>query len=224
MPESTPRVIDAIRRLHADAGLSWPAVASGPPRPVPLDRLITACRLVHEEVSELSRATAGACLARRGVRRQELLDDPTPLAGLVFADGRGGCILVRAEDSLPRRRFTAAHELGHYLLHFLPELSQTGVRNRELLQIDQPDSVREEERVSGDEPALPERERQANRFAVELLLPEAVCRAVCEQYTGQLHPSTRFLEHQLASGLLVSRETARWRLRELGLTGGGQRS
>jgi Zn-dependent peptidase ImmA (M78 family) len=54
-------------------------------------------------------------------------------------------------------------------------------------------------------------ERQANRFAAELLMPEAVCRAM-RAYTV----SSRFLEHQLARDLLVSREAMRWRLRELG--------
>ncbi|HEY7424704.1 MAG TPA: hypothetical protein VH682_10790, partial [Gemmataceae bacterium] len=111
-------VADAIARLHAAAGLLWPpAAANRAVVPVPLDRLIATYNLVHEEVSGLTRAAAGAFLARWGVHRPELLEDTAPLAGFLFANARGGYILARADDPLPRRRFTAAHELGPYLLH-----------------------------------------------------------------------------------------------------------
>ena len=41
-------VADAIRQLHAAAGLPWPPLANGVIRPVPLDRLIATYNLVHE--------------------------------------------------------------------------------------------------------------------------------------------------------------------------------
>jgi Zn-dependent peptidase ImmA (M78 family) len=66
--------------------------------------------------------------------------------------------------------------------------------------------------------SLPEMERQANRFAAELLMPEAVCRTASAQYAAGFTTTPRFLEHHLAGDLLVSREAVRLRLRSLSLT------
>jgi hypothetical protein len=211
--EDDIRIADTIRRLHAKAGLPWPQSFSRPVVPVPLDRLIASFNLVHEEVPGLSRAAAGAYLTRWGLERPELLTDGEPLAGFLFANASGGYILVNAEDNLPRRRFTAAHELGHYLLHFLPRLQAARDTETYLVQSDAIDMVREDEKAIDDKTlSLPEMERQANRFAAELLMPEAVCREGWEFTVPK-----RFLEHQLARDLLVSREAMRWRLRDLAL-------
>jgi Zn-dependent peptidase ImmA (M78 family) len=211
-------VADAIQRLFAAAGLPWPPPARRTVTPVPLDTLIRAYNLAHEEVPSLTRTAAGAYLSRWGVHRQELLEDPAPLAGFLFANARGGYILVNADDPLPRRRFTAAHELGHYLLHFLPRLQAARDVETYLVQDDSNDSVREEDKPDADkELSLPEMERQANQFAAELLMPEAVCRTSCELFAARFGTTPRFLEHQLASDLLVSREAVRWRLRSLSL-------
>jgi Zn-dependent peptidase ImmA (M78 family) len=217
-------VADAIRRLHTAAGLPWPPPSNGVILPVPLDRLIASYNLVHEEVPGLSRA-AGAFLARWGVPRPELLEDASPLAGFLFANARGEYILVRADDSLPRRRFTAAHELGHYLLHFLPHLRTARDPEAHLIQVDGDEMVREEEKETEENAlSLPEMERQANCFAAELLMPETVCRDARESYAVRFGTTARFLEHHLASDLLVSREAVRWRLRSLQLTNGPARS
>jgi Zn-dependent peptidase ImmA (M78 family) len=212
-------VADAIRQVHAAAGLPWPSPTNGVIRPVPLDRLIATYNLVHEEVSGLSRASAGAFLARWGVQSPELLEDATPLTGFLFANARGGYILVRADDSLPRRRFTAAHELGHYLLHFLPSLKANRDPETHVMQVDGDETVREEEKETEENVlSLPEMERQANRFAAELLMPEAVCREARKKYATRFGTTSRFLEHHLASDLLVSRDAVRWRLRNLNWT------
>jgi len=212
-------VAGAIGRLFAAAGLPWPPPARRAVVPVPLDRLIATYNLVHEEVPSLTRAAAGAFLARWGVQRPELLEDASPLAGFLFANASGGYILVRADDPLPRRRFTAAHELGHYLLHFLPRLQAAQDRETYLVQDDSGETVREEDKPSGDNAlSLPEMERQANRFAAELLMPETVCRTVSALYAARFRTPSRFLEHHLARDLLVSREAMRWRLRLLSLT------
>ena len=207
------RVAEAIERLHDAAGLPWPPPVGPAVIPVGLDRLVATHNLVHEEVPALSRAAAGAFLARWGIHRPELLDDASPLAGFLFANAGGGYILVRADDPLPRRRFTAAHELGHYLLHFLPRLDAERDRVMQIVQDDGADTVREDEELS-----LPEMERQANQFAAELLMPEAVCRTVTELYAARFRTPPRFLEHHLARDLLVSRDAMRWRLRNLDLT------
>ena len=212
-------VADAIGRLFAAAGLPWPPPARRTVVPVPLDVLIRTYNLAHDEVPGLSRAAAGAYLARWGVQRPELLEDASPLAGFLFANAHGGYILVNADDALPRRRFTAAHELGHYLLHFLPRLQAARDVETCLVQDDSGEMVREEDKLDADNKlSLPEMERQANRFAAELLMPEAVCRTATDLYAARFRTPLRFREHHLASELLVSREAVRWRLRELNLT------
>lgn len=211
-------ISEAIRQLFAKADLPWPPPARLTVVPVPLDMLIRAYNLAHEEVAGLSRAMAGRSLARWHVQRPELIDDSSPLAGFIFANARGGYILVNADDPLPRRRFTAAHELGHYLLHFLPRLPTA--RNDEtcLIQDDSAETVYEEEKPDGDKAlSLPERERQANRFAAELLMPETACRTAMDLYAARFRTPARFLEHHLARDMLVSREAMRWRLRSLSL-------
>ena len=209
----------AIRQLFAKADLPWPPPARRTVVPVPLDMLIGAYNLAHDEVAGLTRAAAGAYLARWGIQRPELLEDASPLAGFLFANARGGYILVNADDPLPRRRFTAAHELGHYLLHFLPRLQAARDGETYLVQDDSDETVREEDKPETDEAlSLSEMERQANRFAAELLIPETVCRTATDMYTARFRTTPRFLEHHLARDMVVSREAMHWRLRSLGLT------
>jgi hypothetical protein len=212
-------VADAIRRLFAAADLPWPPPAQAV-APVPLDRLIrTMKNLEHIELSELTPAIASDFLSSAGARWPELRKDDTVLDGLLIAKASGGYVFVRADanNPLPRRRFTAAHELGHYLLHFLPSLESRPDPDAPFVRVDSVETVQEcdEEKTADDKAlSLPEMERQANRFAAELLMPEAVCRLASEQYK---RASTRFLEHHLASNLLVSDTAIRWRLRNLGL-------
>jgi Zn-dependent peptidase ImmA (M78 family) len=212
-------IAEAIRQLFAAAYLPWPPPARRSVLPVPLDSLIRTHNLAHDEVAGLTRAAAGAYLARWEIQRPELLEDASPLAGFLFANARGGYILVNADDPLPRRRFTAAHELGHYLLHFLPRLQAARDVGTYLVQDDNGETVREGEKPDRDkELSLPEMERQANRFAAEVLMPEPICRMATDLYAARFRTPPRFLEHHLASDLLVSREAARWRLRSLSVT------
>jgi hypothetical protein len=202
-----------VEQLYAAAGLPWPPSIDRVLAPVPLGRLLAAHSLTCEEVPGLTRAAAAEFLDRRGVPRPDMVQDATPLAGLLLAGAGGGCILVRREDSLARRRFTAAHALGHYLLHLRPQLPEGPAAC--LVQEDTDETVREGE----EKTPLAPRDRQANAFALELLVPEVVVRGLHAHYRERFVPTARFLEHQLESGLLVSREAARWRLRELGLKG-----
>lgn len=86
-------------------------------------------------------------------------DDPL-LDGLLLFDGDERAIVVNTRiDSPGRHNFTFAHELGHYFLKHPPtffENGQSGIR------CSMADIEREQK----------PREEQANRFAVELLMPE----------------------------------------------------
>ena len=72
-------------------------------------------------------------------------------------------IFLNACDTPQRRRFTLAHELGHWICQHLE-----GTR--------QPVYCRHED-VTAAEPPDRAREREANVFAAELLMPEPVVRA-----------------------------------------------
>jgi Zn-dependent peptidase ImmA (M78 family) len=130
----------------------------------------------------------------------------------LYANASCGHIFVRRGDILTRRRFTAAHELGHYRLHLAPKLARRDRVDAELVEVDDDDKVSE----SGAE-ALATMEREANRFAAELLMPELVCRELFDRYAGKYGPVPRFLVQHIAGDLLVSREAIKWRLRSLGL-------
>jgi Zn-dependent peptidase ImmA (M78 family) len=63
-----------------------------------------------------------------------------------------------------------------------------------------------------------EMEREANRFAAELLMPTAVCAARADEFRKVygMCPLQPFA-YRLAAELLVSSEAMRYRLRELGV-------
>jgi len=72
-------------------------------------------------------------------------------------------IWVRRDESETRRRFTIAHEIGHHLLH-----SDGATVLCRPVDVDQADE------------AARAKERQANRFAAELLMPEPLVRERAE--------------------------------------------
>ena len=200
-------ITEAIRQTYLQAELPWPPVSPGP---VPLDRLIGAYPLVHEEVPGLNHAAASALLSRWGVRWANIPQPDPTLAGFLYANARSGYIFVRRGDGLPRRRFTAAHELGHYRLHLAPALARSETAGVEMIQSDV-------EIAQSGEADLAAMERQANRFAAELIMPEALCHALFDRYASRYGKTGRFLVHHLAGELLVSREAIAWRLYRLGL-------
>jgi uncharacterized protein DUF955 len=154
------------------------------------------------------------------------------LSGFLFACENAGVyhgyIFTESSDSTARRRFSAAHELGHYLLHFLPMievfendgmliwtegLSQTGDETNAPAKIakgeaDSPKFVWLNER---------EMEREANQFAAELLMPAHICYGLFEKYSRGSRATSAAIARQMATDVLVSFEAMRWRLTDLGL-------
>lgn len=137
-----------------------------------------------------------------GVEYQEM-PLPTGQSGYIEYDGAGYRIVVNSTESARRRRFTAAHELAHYLLH-RDLLDDRGKLNRHTDALFDDAAKR-----SSSQPFSPWHEVQANRFAAELLIPEALIRE-------------DFVKHQrdiaaLASRYDVSRSAMEIRLRNLSL-------
>lgn len=179
-------------------------VAPGHRGPVPLAGYFAETALDHVELPDLTRGAVAAHLRREGVPADDLGDPADRLAGFVFAAGRAGWAFVSAADPVPRRRFTAAHELGHFVLHR---------RTMGRFRADTDATLRE-----ADEDVADQMEREANRFAVELLMPADVCRARADELHDKHGCCPRgVLVYRLASELLVSREALRYRLQSLGV-------
>jgi Zn-dependent peptidase ImmA (M78 family) len=100
-------------------------------------------------------------------------------------------IVLNGADVAPRRRFTLAHELGHWICQCLEGRTA-------------PIYCRAEE--VGPDPASRALEREANVFAAELLMPEPAVRAA---WAGSIGTA--------AERLGVSEEALHWRLYNLGL-------
>jgi hypothetical protein len=173
--------------------------------PVLLERFLAEQTLRLVELPRLTRAAVYDYLLAKGNSPGELGEDED-LAGFLYITGPFGRVFVNADDPVPRRRFTAGHELGHFILH------------RELMGGmlsfgDSPATVVDVE----DETAV-EMERQANRFAAELLMPAETCRqrAVAFRRSYRVCPRTPFAYH-LAAEFLVSPDAMRYRLRDLGV-------
>ncbi|MCC6572585.1 MAG: ImmA/IrrE family metallo-endopeptidase [Planctomycetes bacterium] len=112
-------------------------------------------------------------------------------AGFISCTSDKWVISVNKGDPLVRRRFTIAHELGHFFLH----LSRGSVR------IDRP----LHRSINASNSA---QEREANAFAAALLMPANVLQAAVNE--GK--PT-----NVLARELLVSASALSWRLQDLGL-------
>jgi IrrE N-terminal-like domain len=103
-----------------------------------------------------------AIIREVGVEYAEL-PKPKEISGLIEAYGGGYRIVVNSNHSLNRRRFTAAHELGHFVYH--RDIIGDGIVD---------DAAYRSEKIgqySGDKKILREYETQANRFAAIILMP-----------------------------------------------------
>jgi hypothetical protein len=193
-------ISDAIAVLRRDLRLPVDPARRGP---VPLDRFFSELNVGHVALPGMT--LGGVCDALRadGVRADDLGEPATRLAGFLFVAGRVGRAFVNADDILARRRFTAAHELGHFVLH-------RGEMER--FRLDTDDTLKE------SEPVKDPKEAEANRFAAELLMPEEVIRERAAELMKEHTGCPRLvLAYRLASELLVSREAMRYRLNTLGV-------
>jgi Zn-dependent peptidase ImmA (M78 family) len=197
-------IADAVADLRTECSLPVDAARRGP---VPLDRFfqISNRSVSHVALPALSlRAVIEHLVAERFVSGPQVVDDlpnqSERLDGLLFWVGSDGLAFVNADDILPRRRFTAAHELGHAVLH-RDRMGRFRADEKIAEGADQPDD---------------QMEREANRFAVELLMPESVIRARAVELKKEHGCCPRgVLEYRLAAELLVSQQAMRYRLNGL---------
>ncbi|MFD0895438.1 ImmA/IrrE family metallo-endopeptidase [Luteolibacter ambystomatis] len=106
-------------------------------------------------------------------------------------------VWINPGDSLVRKRFTLAHEIGHYILHMLDDRDAVFKDDVKIM------------RRGGE---WTSKEMQANRFAASLLMPKALLVAEMQKprFWG---PTTA----HLAERFQVSEESMGYRLSNLGL-------
>jgi IrrE N-terminal-like domain len=126
------------------------------------------CGVYEATVPPVDVEELAASLCRLRVRAA---DDLGPIAGAAPPVQISGVLLparweiwVRRDEPAPRRRFTVAHEIGHHLLH-----------SDGAAVLCRPADV---QTAQASERA---REREANRFAAELLMPEAMVREAADR-------------------------------------------
>ncbi len=221
-------ISELIQRLYEDAEVSFPT----PARPIaPLHRLIDGQGLNQAELANLCSRNAMDFLLRRGGLQEAWLEaNREPLAGFLYANSGGGCLFVRREDPVSRRRFSAAHELGHYVLHLPRVLAEAHLRGEsevELVEVlpiatnPEADELSKGELILQNHASLPpldEMEHEADSFAGEILMPEAIVRALAAPFIP--HCSDIDLARRLSGEMLVSRAAMMVRLRHLSLLRG----
>lgn len=188
MAARTPKAAAAAQDLLRDFEERYDT--AGAP-PVPVERIARSLLGLFVDEADDIRALPGAP-ADQG-RLSGMLD---PAEMVVWVDR------AEAGRSAGRRRFTIAHEIGHLLLH-VPA-------SREVFY-DRPADIREIDGAGAEEgaPELHRREREANAFARELLMPETLL-------NQQAH-ATGFNLPALAGRFEVSVPAMRLRLRLLKL-------
>lgn len=171
--------------------------------PVLLGEFFEELNLTQVALADLSCGKVTDHLRAKGMPVDPVGEPDAPLAGCLFWMADDGVAFVKANDILPRRRFSAAHELGHAVLHR-----------------DEMGGFIADAAISDTDAAEGQREREANQFAAELLMPREVCWARAEELErdhGMKECPRLVLAYRLASELLVSREAARYRLKSLGI-------
>jgi Zn-dependent peptidase ImmA (M78 family) len=122
-------------------------------------------------------------------------------SGWIERDGDQYRVVVNSDEPEQRRRFTAAHELAHYLLH--RDLMDHGSRmNRHT------DRLYDLNGEAHDTVFKPHHEVQANRLAAQIVMPAPLVRQKHEQGMGSA---------ELASEFRVSKAAMDIRLQTLGL-------
>jgi Zn-dependent peptidase ImmA (M78 family) len=224
------RIAEAIKELYQCAEIP---MDMEPQHIVPLNELVGAYNLVCTELPALTSEVASQYLLRRGAILQPLTDtNQDPLAGYIYVTRSTGYIFASKGDPLVRRRFSVAHELGHYILHFLPiierleqeaqddpfEIAEALIpvgtdEESEELPIGKIFPLRTE--LQALLPSYEQMEQDANQFAADVLMPETALRRLTAKYR-KVCRGDDFI-WRLATEMLVSTAAMRRRLSDLNL-------
>jgi Zn-dependent peptidase ImmA (M78 family) len=149
-----------------------------------------AAKLLHESWGDAIPVDPIAIARAAGILVLDAALDENTAGALVKEPLKDPKILLNEKDSPNRKRFTCAHELGHYRRRAANEMEYTTVDLRGTLA------------ATGTDPE----EIYANEFAACLLMPETAVRTLLEEGLGDLELAIRFG---------VSREAVEFRLKNL---------
>ena len=194
------RIRSAVETFVSRAGADWSAIKRAG-KAVPLGDLLDGHPLCLVEVKNLTPQAVALRLQQRGIDAALPPGNPRqPLAGFVYGDGLRALIFLNRDDPFARRRFSLAHEIGHFMMHGGGALARATA---------QPAKKQMEYNPDRDDP----REIEAHAFAAELLMPwEMVAHEAAALRAGTLGPQRAILA--LAARLQVSRQAAARRLAE----------
>ena len=236
-------ISQAVNKAYQDAEIDLNTLKPGV---VPLYTLIQSYPISVDEIQDMTAEKVAEFLAAETGQTISIPEDRDCwLAGYLYLqqyqDSLYGCILTEKRPSAApifRRRFSAAHELGHYLLHFLPWLEANKNESSEPLIFTEglynPQEEQEEIetiKLAGelfitnssqnilklqdcDRDLM---EAEADCFAGELLIPEKGCYELAKRYQGRFGKKLDVLVGRLAPEFLVSKQAMKRRLLELNI-------
>ncbi len=222
------KINETVREVFARINLDYDDFS---PQIVPLNRMFAEYPLMITELPDgkrLSTRNAAKFLEIEiGFEMPDLQTDEGKLSGFLYTAKFGkhlqGCVFTDKSEPTVRRRFSAAHELGHYLLHFLP-LSENAENLflTESLAFDEADKNKAEIEIAEDfdfkkigVESKGEMEREADFFAAELLMPRKACRQADEFLKGFASKNKKAVINYFATEFLVSFEAMKRRLEDL---------
>lgn len=223
------KISETVREVFARINLDYDGF---PPQIVPLNRMFAEYPLMVIELPNgktLSTRSAVKFLEIEiGFEMPELATDERKLSGFLytakFGDSLQGCVFTDKSEPTVRRRFSAAHEFGHYLLHFIPLLKTAGTENlflTESMAISDSDEIQSEIKIAEDFDFKKigvenkyEMEQEADFFAAELLMPRNACLKAATIFI-EIGKNKKALINRLATEFLVSFEAMKRRLEDL---------
>lgn len=239
MDETIKQTINnQARACYETIGLDYDAPEL---RIAPLFEMITARPIFVKELAVEKRLTAELavdCIRQEmGFAARNYLQKPNKLSGFIYAAQSAGklfgCIFTETSEPTARRRFSAAHELAHYLLHFLPitenrandflvmteGISFAGEESDEIEDEYEMRLVQDFEAEESHNLSLFAKtwdyEREADRFAAELLMPRVACIGLAENYGRKFGKNKNAVVRRLATDFLVSFDAMNRRLQDL---------
>lgn len=237
--ETKATINEAVRECFALVGLDYDAPDL---RIVPLFEMITSHPILIKELPPEKRLTAELavdCIRQEmGFPAQNYLHKANKLSGFIYAaqsdDQLFGCIFTDANEPTARRRFSAAHELAHYLLHFAPIAEREAGK---FLSFSEGISFSSEEAYNEAEDEHEIRlvrdfeadesynlgvllktwdyEQEADYFAAELLMPRVACLTLAQNYGSKFGKNKNAVVRRLATEFLTSFDAMNRRLQDL---------
>lgn len=130
------------------------------------------------------------------------------ISGLLYRDGHNVVIGVNSSHPPTRKRFTIAHEIGHFTMH-----------DGNKLHVDNDENFRVNFRLTDNTNNQDTQEIEANAFAAALLMPEDLIKKAISELEYNIDLSSDHDEHidNLAKLFEVSKQALLIRLGKLGL-------